>query len=330
MSSTYRPARASTDGGIEIPSEVFFGASTGALITGFAVWVVVTLLQFAATWREPKRENLVNKLALQVNMMVPDDLRPALTDQVAKRERGRLLGAFLTIAALAALFPPWIAVPADLGLAAAPVAIGLVLAGVQLGAIIGGALGRRSAATAESVARLHAIGLAELVHPLERRMALVAAIVGVSIPTVALVGVSTLESTTNASVEVASPALAVTGLAVGGLYLALPAISRRLISRRLLRGDSAALAWSDALTSRALSDLHWLIAFCGGLAAFVSLQIAGLALPAQASEVAVFIGNVVSYSAVALLVGVIVVVLTRSPERHVQRTLWPELAIVAD
>jgi uncharacterized membrane protein len=330
MTLKYQPGTALTEVGVEIPSEVFFGTLIGALITGFAVWAVLTLLQFAATWREPARERLVNKLALRVNLMVPDDLRPALTHQVAMRERGRLLGGVMAIAVLAALFPPWVAVPVDLSLAAGPVAIGLVLAGVQLGAITGGAMGRHSAATTESVARMHPLGLAELVHPLERRMALVAAIVAVSIPALALVAVSGLGGSPIVPAAAPASALAVTGLAVGALYLALPAITRRLTARRSLRGDTSALAWSDALTGRALSDLHWLIAFCGGLAAFVSLQVAGLAVPAEASDVATIVGNVVGYAALGLLLVTIAVVLTRSPERHVQRTLWPELAIVAE
>jgi hypothetical protein len=161
-------------------------------------------------------------------------------------------------------------------------------------------------------------------------MALVAAIVAVSIPTLALVVLSALGGSPIAEVAIGAPVLAVTGLAVGAVYLALPAIARRLGARRILRGGTNALAWSDALTGRALSDLHWLIAFWGGLVAFISLQTVGLALSTGAPDQAAVAINVVSYIAMGALLATILIVLMRSPERHVQRTLWPDLAIVAE
>lgn len=316
--------------GIWIPTEVFFGSLTGALVVGALTFVALTVWQLAKTWHDAPREKLVNKLALQVNMMVPDDIREALTDQVAMRERGRLVGNIVALLALLALSPAVTSGGADLGLAAAPIAVGLCFAGIQLGAFIGGALGRRTVTSNESVARLQPLGLADYVHPLERRMALVAAIVAVSIPTLALVVLSALGGSPIAEVAIGAPVLAVTGLAVGAVYLALPAIARRLGARRILRGGTNALAWSDALTGRALSDLHWLIAFWGGLVAFISLQTVGLALSTGAPDQAAVAINVVSYIAMGALLATILIVLMRSPERHVQRTLWPDLAIVAE
>lgn len=316
--------------GIWIPTEVFFGSLAGALVVGVLTFVALTVWQLVTTWHDAPREKLVNKLALQVNMMVSDDVRAALTDQVAMRERGRLVGNIIALLALLALSPPVTKGVADLGLAAAPIAVGLCFAGIQLGAFVGGALGRRTVATNESVARLQPLGLADYVHPLERRMALVAAIVAVSIPALALVALSALGGSPITEVAIGAPVLAVTGLAVGAVYLALPAIAKRLSARRILRGGTDALAWSDALTGRALSDLHWLIAFWGGLVAFVSLQTLGLALSTGAPDQAAVTINIVSYVALGIVLATILIVVIQSPERHVQRTLWPELAIVAE
>ncbi len=315
---------------IWIPSDVFFGSVTGALVVGVLTFVGLAVVDLVKTWRDAPREKLVNKLALQVNMEVSDDIREALTDQVAMRERGRLVGTIVALLALLALLPPVTTGVADLGLAAAPISLGLCFVGIQLGAFIGGALGRRTVATNETVARLQPLGLADYVHPLERRMALVAAILAVSIPALALGALSALGGSPLTEVAVGAPVLAVTGLAVGAVYLALPSIARRLGARRVLRGDTAALAWSDALTGRALSDLHWLIAFWGGLVAFVSLQTVGLALSTGAPDQAAVAINVVSYVALGIVLAAILIVVMRSPERHVQRTLWPELAIVAE
>lgn len=315
---------------IWIPSEVFFGSLAGALVVGVLTFVALTVWQLVTTWRDAPREKLVNKLALQVNMDVSDDIREALTDQVAMRERGRLVGTIVALLALLALSPPVTTGFADLGLAAAPIAVGLCFAGTQLGAFVGGALGRRTVATNETVARLQPLGLAEYVHPLERRMALVATIVAVSIPTLALVAFSALGGSPMPEVAVGAPVLAVTGLAVGAIYLALPSIARRLSARRVLRGGTDALAWSDALTGRALSDLHWLIAFWGGLVAFVSLQTLGLAVSADTPNQTADAIIIVSNFALGLLLAAMVIVLMRSPERHVQRTLWPDFAIVAE
>ena len=327
---TVLASRASTAGGIWIPSELFFGSMAGALVVGVLTFVGLTVWQLAKTWLDAPREKLVNKLALQVNMTVSDDIREALTDQVAMRERGRLVGNIVALLALLALSPPLTTGVADLGLAAAPIAVGLCFVGIQLGAFVGGALGRRTVATTETVARLQPLGPAEYVHPLERRMALVAAIVAVSIPTLALGALSALGGSLLAEVAVGAPVLAVTGLAVGAVYLALPAIARRLSARRILRGGTEALAWSDALTGRALSDLHWLIAFWGGLIAFVSLQTLGLALSVDTPNPTAEAITIVSNVALGLLLATMLIVLMRSPERHVQRTLWPELAIVAE
>lgn len=316
--------------GFWIPSEVFFGSLTGALVVGVLTLVALTGWQLVTTWRDAPREKLVNKLALQVNMTVSDEIREALTDQVAARERGRLVGNIVALLALLALSPAATAGVADLGLAAAPIAVGLCFAGIQLGVFIGGAMGRRTVATNASVARLQPLGLADYVHPLERRMALVAAILAVSIPTLALVALSVLGGSRLAEVTVGGPVLAVTGLAVGAVYLGLPAIARRLSARRILRGGTDALAWSDALTGRALSDLHWLIAFWGGLVGFTSLQTVGLALSTGAPDHAAVSINVVSYIALGTVLATILIVVMRSPERHVERTLWPELAIVAE
>ena len=298
----------------------------------FVVIVVVVAMlavaQFVATWRAPRLLKMVNQLALRVNLIVGDELRPALEQQVAMRERGRLVGVTLALVVIAVVFQPLGENAVDLGLAAAPISVGLAFLSGQLGAIVGGVIARRSVPTNESVARLETIGLAELVAPVERRMAAIAAVVAIGLPTLLMI-VTSLPTTEAPEVTEASAApLALAGLAAGAVYLALPIIARRVTSHRAILGDTAALAWSDALAAQSLRDLHWLIAMIGGLSGLTALMALGTVLPGDANVAVIFI-NVSAWTSVLALLISFALVAVRSPERHVQRTLWPEFAIVS-
>ena len=312
---------------VEIPSEVFF---TGVLVAftagGIAVvsFLVITLVR---TWRPRTRERMVNSHALRANLVVPEDLRPALEHQLAMRVRGGVLGSLVGLAAVLMLLRPWEYPPPSLGLATGPISLGLAFLGTQMGAIAGGMLARRSMLSQAVVARVTPISIADLVAPAERRMAAVAACVAVALPALLLVVLSLPLADAPESLALSAAPLALLGLAAGALYLTLPAIADRLARRRALLGDAAALAWSDALTAQSLRDLHWAVAYIGGLAGFSALMVIGTAVSDDSAVASTIWINVSSYASIILLLVMVALVLVRSPERHVQRTLWPEFAI---
>ncbi|UTT63576.1 hypothetical protein [Microcella humidisoli] len=314
---------------VDIPTDVFFGALTALVAIGMGAIAATVIVQFVATWQASAREKMVNRYALRLNLMVAEGMRPALEHQLAMRTRGGLLGAMAALGVIVAIFLPWSSAPMNLGLASSIISVGSALMLTQLGTIIGGALARRAAPTTETVARLHLVGLAELVAPVERRMAAVAAALAVGLPTLLLVIITLPGADAPEAIARSAPPLAIVGLGAGSLYLALPRIARRLVSRRALLGDAGALAWSDALAAQSLRDLHWLVATVGGLVGFTALQALGVAFPTGAEAATMVWINLIGYLGFIGLLLVIVIVLARSPERHVQRTLWPEFAIVA-
>ncbi len=314
---------------VDIPTDVFFGTLGAMLAVGITAIAVAVIVQLVSTWRAAPREKLVNRYALKLNLMVSDELRPALAQHLAVRVRGGLLGALAAVVAIVVLFMPWGIAPIDFGLATSIVSLGSALLFTQVGTIIGGAVARRSMPTGEKVARVHSIGLAELVAPVERRMAAVATVLAIALATMLLIVVSLTGAETSPMIAASAAPLALIGLATGGLLLLLPLIARRLVARRALLGDAGALAWSDALAAQTLRDLHWFVAAIGGLTAFSALQALGVAVPSDANVATMIWINISGYAALLGLLLVVAIVLTRSPERHVQRALWPEFAIVS-
>ncbi len=314
---------------VDIPTDVFFGTLGVMLALGLTAIAVTVVVQFISTWRAAPREKLVNRYALKLNLMVSDDLRPALAQHLAVRVRGGLLGALAAVVTILLLFMPWGVAPIDFGLATSIVSLGSALLFTQVGTIIGGAVARRSMPTGEKVARVQPVGLAELVAPIERRMAAVAAALALGLASLLLIITSAIGSATPPVISASAAPLALVGLTTAALFLLLPVIARRLVARRALLGDAGALAWSDALAAQTLRDLHWFIAAIGGLTAFSALQALGVALPSDATVVTMIWINISGYAGVVGLLLVIAIVLVRSPERHVQRTLWPEFAIVS-
>lgn len=314
---------------VDISTDDFFGTLGVMLALGLAAIAVTVVVQFISTWRAAPREKLVNRYALKLNLMVSDDLRPALAQHLAVRVRGGLLGALAAVVTILLLFMPWGVAPIDFGLATSIVSLGSALLFTQVGTIIGGAVARRSMPTGEKVARVQPVGLAELVAPIERRMAAVAAALALGLASLLLIITSAIGSATPPVISASAAPLALVGLTTAALFLLLPVIARRLVARRALLGDAGALAWSDALAAQTLRDLHWFIAAIGGLTAFSALQALGVALPSDATVVTMIWINISGYAGVVGLLLVIAIVLVRSPERHVQRTLWPEFAIVS-
>jgi len=314
---------------IDIPSDAFFTGILAIYVVGGVAIVTTLVITFVRTWHPTSRERLVNRHALRANLVVPEALRPALEHQLAMRGRGGIIGGLVGLAAVMLLFRPWEYPPVNLGLAGAPLSIGLAMLGTQLGAILGGALARRALPLNGAVSRVTPIGLTDLVAGVELRMAAVAAAVAVALPTLLLVVTALPSTDASESITASAAPLALLGLGSGALFLALPAIARRLTRRRALLGDTSALAWSDALAAQSLRDLLWVIASVGGLAGFSSLMAMGVALPSEANVAAMIWMNVSAYAGVVLLLLLIALVLVRSPERHVQRTLWPEFAIDA-
>jgi len=312
---------------VEIPSEVFFTGMLVALAAGGVAVLTFLALTFVRTWRPATRERLVNRHALRANLVVPEELRPALEHQLAMRVRGGVLGGLVGLTSVLMLVRPWEFPPPSLGLATGPLSFGLAFLGTQVGAIVGGMLARRSMPSRAVVARVTPISLADLVAPAERRMAAVAACVAVALPALLLVVLSLPLADAPESLALSAAPLAFLGLAAGALYLTLPAIADRLARRRALLGDAAALAWSDALTAQSLRDLHWAIAYVGGVAGLSALMVIGTAVPDDSAIASTIWINVSAYASFVLLLVTVALVLVRSPERHVQRTLWPEFAI---
>lgn len=314
---------------VEIPSEVFFGSLAflwWAFIGAIGVTLIILLVQ---STRPRYLDKQLNALALRTNLELPDSLRPALAHHVALRMRGALIASMVVFPAFLVWLAPWSPTPREIGMTGGILGFALVVTAQTFGSVAGGLIARRSAPTPHRSARLSPPDLSALLAPIERRFARITAVSGTIAPL--LLSALLLAPWARLPEEIAQgvPALIAFGLASGALYLALPAIGRALAIRRAIPGDDYALAWSDVLASRTLRDLWLIVVWVGGMTTVVSVMNLGFALPADSSPLGLVWANIVMIPFPVTLFFMVVVIAVKQPERHVQRTLWPELAVDA-
>jgi hypothetical protein len=311
---------------IDISDEVFF-ASVIVLIVLAAVGLVTLIaVRLWRTWQPRHRMRAIDDLSRSMNLVIPADLREPLAHAVAVRTRGREIGWLVGFGGMVAAFRLWETPAPAAGFGAARVALALALVCTSMGAVVGGLLARRPTPSSPRTARLTSLTYADLIAPYERRIVAISVACGVAIP--AVFAMAAAGPWTDGRISPAADAglLLLVGLLGAGLWLALPRISRRLVASRALPGDEHALAWSDALAARTVRDLAYLAVSLSILPAMYSLMGMGLALPRDWTAAVPATTNIGMGLGLAAMLAALIVVSSRSPERHVQRTLWPQFA----
>ncbi|MFW7413773.1 hypothetical protein [Demequina sp. SO4-18] len=310
----------------EIPTDVFVMVMNALLVLMVTAVAVLLIVRLVRTWQPRHRMRAIESLSRSTNPTIPDDLREPLASAVAARTRGAVIGSMLSLPVGLHLLAPWSDPPPSYGAAGSLVGIATVLVGTTTGALVGGLFGRRSTHTSHRTARMTSVNYSDLIAPVERRLVTVCAIGGVALP--GLLTISTSAPWVNRGLVASGdfPLLLTAGVFSAALWLTLPSIGRRLAAARAIPGDEPALAWSDALAARTLRDLAYLVATVSGLSVMMALIWLGAALPSEWSTAIGFFGTGGFYLSMVGLIAAIVVVSARHPERHVQRTLWPQYA----
>lgn len=315
---------------VEIPSDVFFATVFGVIALAFVGVGVALVVQLSRTWRPRHRMRAVESLSRSVNLAIPVDLREPLAHAVAVRKRGALIGSLIALPIIPLMLRPWADPPPSFGSATSIIGIAVVLCSTTMGAVVGGLFGRRSPHPAQRTARLTPLSYSDLIAPVERSLVMLCVIGGVALPGLLTLATAAPWVNRGLAEDGNFPVLLAAGLICVGFALALPRIGRRLVSARAIPGDEAALAWSDALAARTLRDIAYLIASVSGMSALTATIWAGAALPREWNTGIGMLGTVGSYVGLGAIILAIVVVSARKPERHVQRTLWPQYARSAE
>lgn len=316
---------------VEITSEVFFGSIVAVLVVfaaaaaGFLVW------QFARTFSDRRMADALARMAQRYNLVIDDENLAPLRRYVTFRTRGGLIGLFLALLPfLALMFVSFGSPEQGVGIAQSIVSFAVVYTGSLIGTLVGGALGRRAAAEVQGstrAARLSPLPIGELLDPLELRLVRLSALLSVPL-TVALLALSRAPWVNrDRALPDDLPSLVVLSAVGTALTIALPASVRRIQRWRAVSGNENALAWSDALTAQTARDLMYLAFVPSGGSALLALMSVGSAFPAEWRDASLVVLNVAAPVSLLLVFGVMAVVLARTPERHVQRTLWAQFAL---
>ncbi len=317
---------------VEIPSDVFFGG-----VVTFFVVVVVAILgalmwQLARTFSRRRMDDDLARWAQRYNLVIADELVEPLNRYLTLRTRGGLIGLLVVAGPImTAMLVSLSDSDTPFGVATSIAMFGAIWTSSFVGSLIGGAFGRRAAADAgrsTRTARITALPLSSLVDPLESRLARLSALV--SVPLTVLVFALSRAPWTNGRDVVGGMGLGpLAALSVAGavITLAVPSFTARAQRARALSGDDNALAWSDALTSRSIRDLLAIGFVLTGGSGLIGLVSIGATFPADWRTASLVALNAAAPLGIVLLVAVTVVIAVRSPERHVQRTLWPQFAL---
>ncbi|MGV8883819.1 MAG: hypothetical protein ACOH19_16850 [Rhodoglobus sp.] len=311
---------------IDIPTDIFYAVIAGGFALLFLAAMVLLGVQLFRTWVPRHRGRAVDAFSKSSNLTVPDAAREPLARYLAIRARGSLIGGLIALPLLLVALQPW-ADPAPLiGAEGGIVAFAVItIAGIS-GSLIGTLFARRTPAGAARAARMTDLTVADLLAPVERKLMTLCVIGGVVLPGILLLSLSAPWVEPGFLVSSGAPFLLIAGLVSGGLSLLLPRITTRIVASRAIPGDEHALAVSDALAALTLRQFAYLIIAVSGMAALMSFIWVAFAFPDSWMIVALIWGNLAFYAAVAALIVAFVVIATRMPERHVQRTLWPEFA----
>jgi len=290
-----------------------------------SLFIGLTVVTLVNTWRTSYGENMTRKLAREVNLALPDELWPEVRHHLMWRLRGSLIGGALGFLGLVLIVRPW-EPRAAAGTEVSLIGLSVVFFGNQLGAAVGGMLARRRSVGSIRTARLQPITHRELVAPLWRRLAVVAAVAGLA-SAIAFTAAATVLPRVESGFFADVPLLFVAAVCTALLAAAMPRIAQRFAASRALAGDDYALAWSDALASRTVRDLSIGVIWAGFATVATAFASVGRLLPAD-RQLAVFqFQSVATVLMVLVVIAVLLIVLVTSPDRHLQRTVWPELAL---
>lgn len=317
---------------VEIPSDVFFGG-----IVTFLTVVVIAILgaliwQLVRTFSRRRMDDDLARWAQRYNLVIADELVEPLNRYLTLRTRGGLIGLFVVATPImTAMLVSLSDSDTPFGVATSIAMFGAIWTSSFVGSLIGGAFGRRSAADAgrsTRTARITALPLSSLVDPLESRLARLSALISVPL-TVLVFALSRAPwaDRPDSAVPLGLAPLVALSVLGAAITLAVPAFAARAQRARALSGDDNALAWSDALISRSIRDLLAIgFALTGG-SGLIALVSIGATFPADWRTASLVALNAAAPLGIVLLVAVPVVITVRSPERHVQRTLWPQFAL---
>lgn len=276
-------------------------------------WIVAALIaafgiaRVFGTYQSAQREGRAAAFARAVALVLPDALRPVVTERVALRNRGAALGLVAGIATTALVLATNDANSAQF---ASPfLLIGGAFAGVAVGVALAAA--RASAPLdpqAVKYARPSAVTLDDYVAPLERAGARI--VVALAVITV--------------GAAIATGA-AVSGVLIGLVVLGVAALivfevaGRRIVGRGQPAESPTHLAWDDAVRASVLRDMVTAPIILGADAVVV----AGGALVDHllgGSDLAQIAIVVVCVLAAA---GLAIASITSNPQRYFLRRLWP-------
>lgn len=294
----------------------------------FAAALALFVWQFACTFSVRRRDNDLARAAQRFNLVIEDDVDRALDRYLVMRTRGGLIGGFLGFTVFVTVFftgTLW--APGSLGPATGILSFAVVAAVSLLGGLVGGAIGRRAAAGHTAAARLQTLSIAQLLDPVELRVARWSAIVAV--PLTVVVAALSFAPWTDSDLILFIDLRWLAALAVAGtgVLAVVPTVARAVQRLRAIGGGENALAWSDALAARSVRDgLAISYVLTGGSATIAFMSI-GMTFPAEWRDASLIVMNVVAPIGLLVFLGVWAVIHVRSPERHVQRTLWPQFAL---
>ena len=311
---------------IDISDEVFFGTLIAVLALAAAGLVTLIAVRLWRTWQPRHRMRAIDDLSRSMNLVIPEDLREPLAHAVAMRTRGREIGWVIGFSGMVLAFWLWETPASPTGFGTGLAALALALGCTSAGAVVGGLLARRPTSRSPRTARLTSLTYADLVAPYERRIVAIGVACGVALPVAFAAAAAGPWTNGHTSPGADAGLLVLVGLLSAGLWIALPRISRRLVASRALPGDEHALAWSDALAARTVRDIAYMAMNLSSLAALWSFMALGLALPQDWTAAVPATTKIGMGLGLAGLLAAIIIVTSRSPERHVQRTLWPQFA----
>ncbi|MGY6498576.1 MAG: hypothetical protein ACXIUP_10160 [Microcella sp.] len=294
----------------------------------FAAAFALLVWQFARTFSERRRQDDLARVAQRFNLVIEDDVDQALDRYLVTRTRGGLVGGFLGFAIFVTVFfagTLW--APGSLGPATGILSFALVAVVSLLGGLIGGAIGRRAAAGHTAAARLQTLSVTQLLDPVELRIARWSAIVAVPL-TIAVAALSFAPWTdSDLILFIDLRWLAVLAVAGTGVLAVVPTVARAVQRLRAISGGENALAWSDALAARSVRDGLAISYVLTGGSAIIAFMSIGMTFPAEWRDASLIVLNVAAPMGLLVFLGVWAVIQVRSPERHVQRTLWPQFAL---
>lgn len=319
------------------PLEQFVSDGSDVAISSGVIgfWIVLTVLfvglsvvMLARSWRLSYGDSMTRQVAREVNLELPEELWRSVCEHVMWRLRGTVIGGVLGFVGLVLIIQPWESRTAA-GIEVSLLGLSVVFLGNQFGGAVGGMLARRRSVGSVRTARIQPITHRELIAPLWRRLAVLSAIVGVT-SVIAFTSAAALlprvENTHIADVTVLVLASGATAL----LAAVLPRISRHFAATRALGGDDHALAWSDALAARTVRDLSIGVIWAGFATTATAFARIGELFPADMQRTVFQLQSTATVLMVLVVITVLLVVLVTSPDRHLQRTVWPELALDGD